>query len=184
MKLLKENGFKPKKNLLFAAYSDEEYGGSHGALAAVLKYPAERIVSMDGVENQIWHCATGGGHLKYLFHTKETANCAKTAAMAIPVVIDAIEKFAANRRNELEENRFYKETIIPGTSLRYMGVKAGNAGADLGKGEVHFEFYTAKSKDEIFDELSELEKEIKARLLPFGIIGDGFEPATRFFPYA
>lgn len=35
IKLLKEQGFTPKSNLVFSAYSDEEYGGSHGALAAV-----------------------------------------------------------------------------------------------------------------------------------------------------
>ena len=183
MKLLKENGFKPKKNLLFAAYSDEEYGGSHGALAAVLKYPAERIVSMDGRQNQIWHCGSGGGEMKYLFHTKDTVDSAKTAAMAIPVVLEVVEKFAAKRSAELEENRFYKGTIIPKTSLRYMGVKAGDAGADLGKGEVYFVFYTDKTKDEIYTELAELNKELKERLLPLGIIGDGFVPATRFFHY-
>ena len=38
--LLKEEGFTPKENLLFTAYCDEEKGGSHGALASVLKYPA------------------------------------------------------------------------------------------------------------------------------------------------
>ena len=64
-----------------------------------------------------------------------------------------------------------------------MGVKAGNAGADLGKGEVYFVFYTDKTKNEIYSELSELDNEIKARLLPLGIIGDGFVPATRFFHY-
>ena len=48
MKILKENGFKPQKNLLFAGYCDEEYGGSHGAMAAVMKYPTEKIVNMDG----------------------------------------------------------------------------------------------------------------------------------------
>lgn len=183
MKLLKENGFTPKKNLLFAAYSDEEYGGSHGALASVLKYPSERIVSMDGVEDQIWHCGSGGGEIKYLFHTKDTVDSAKTTALAIPVVLEIIENFAAKRSEELENNRFYKGTIIPKTSLRYMGVKAGNAGADLGKGEVYFVFYTDKTKNEIYSELSELDNEIKARLLPLGIIGDGFVPATRFFHY-
>ena len=183
MKLLKENNFEPKKNLLFAAYSDEEYGGSHGALSTVLKYPTEKIISMDGRENQIWHCGSGGGEMKYLFHTKETVDSAKTVAMAIPVVIDVIEKFAAKRSEELENNRFYKGTRITKTSLRYMGVKVGNAGADLGKGEVHFVFYTDKTKNEIYFELSELEKKIKECLLPLGIIGDGFIPATRFFHY-
>lgn len=183
IKLLKEQGFEPKANLLFAAYSDEEYGGSHGALAAVTKYPCNRIVSADGIEDQIWHCGSGGGEMKYLFHTKETVDSAKTAAMAIPVVIEVIEKFSKNRKIELEENRFYKGTIIPETSLRYMGVKAGNAGADLGMGEVYFVFYTDKTKDEIYSEFAELEKELEERLLPLGIIGDGFKPATRFFHY-
>ncbi len=183
MKLFKEYGFKPKKNLLFAAYFDEEYGGSHGALASVLKYPADRIVSLDGRDGQIWHCGSGGGEMKYLFHTKETVDSAKATAMAIPVVLEVVEKFAKRRKEELENNRFYKGTIIPETSLRYMGVKAGNAGADLGKGEVYFVFYTDKTKDEILSEFAEFDKELKERLLPLGIIGDGFTPATRFFHY-
>lgn len=183
MKLLKEIGFKPKKNLLFGAYCDEEYGGSHGALSTVLKHPTERIVSMDGREDQIWHCGSGGGEMKYLFHTKETVDSAKTVAMGIPVVLEVMEKFAQSRCKELEENRFYKGTIIPKTSLRYMGIKAGDAGADLGKGEVYFVFYTDKTKEEIYCEFAQLEEELKERLLPLGIIGDGFVPATRFFHY-
>lgn len=184
IKLLRENGFQPKKNLLFSAYSDEEYGGSHGALATVLKYPAKRIVSMDGRENQIWHCGSGGGELKYLFHTADVADSAKKAARALPVVIDVIEEmFAAKRRQELEENPFYKGTIIPGTSLRYMGVRAGNNGSDLGKGEVYFVFYTDKKKEEIQAELNVIEGVLSEKLAPLGIVGDGFEPATRFFHY-
>lgn len=183
IKLLKENGFIPKKNLLMAAYCDEEYGGSHGALGAVLKYPCKRILNADGRKDQIWHCGSGGGEMKYLFHTAETVDSAKKAALAIPVVVEEIEKFAQKRGEELEENRFYKGTIIPKTSLRYMGVKAGNSGSDLGKGEVHFVFYTDKTKEEIYAEFNELEKTISARLLPLGIVGDGFKPATRFFHY-
>ena len=184
MKLLRESGFKPKKNLLFSAYSDEEYGGSHGALATVLKYPTNRLVNMDGRENQIWHCGSGGQELKYFFHTKAVADSAKTAASALPVVMDVIENnFAANRRAELENNEFYKGTIIPGTSLRYMGVRAGNNGSDLGRGEVHFVFYTDKTKEEIGTELQEIEAILTEKLAPLGIVGDGFEPATRFFHY-
>ena len=58
IKLLKEEGFVPKRNLLFAGYCDEERGGSHGAMAAVMKYPCKRIVNMDG-RDQIWHCGSG-----------------------------------------------------------------------------------------------------------------------------
>lgn len=184
MKLLKENGFKPKKNLLFAAYSDEEYGGSHGALSSVLKYPTERIVSMDGREGQIWHCGSGGQEVKYFFHTKDIADSARLSAKALSVVIDTIEEtFAENRRREMDENRFYRGTIIPQTSLRYMGARAGNDGSDLGRGEVYFVFYTDKEKDEIYLEFSEVEKILREKLEPLGIIGDGFVPQTRFFHY-
>lgn len=183
MKLLKEHGFVPKKNLLFAAYSDEEYGGSHGAMAAVVKYPCKRIVSMDCVEDQIWHCGSGGGEVKYFFHVDGVVDSAKKAAMGIPVVLECMEKFAQNRYEELENNRFYKGTEIPRTSLRYMGVKAGDAGMDLGNGEVYFVFYTDKTKEEIFAEFDELHKEIAQKLLPLGLIGDGFKMQTRFFHY-
>ncbi len=183
IKLLKELGFKPQKNLLLGIYCDEEYGGSHGALAAILKYPCKRIVNMDGREGQLWHCGSGGGEMKYLFHTKETVDSARAAAAAIPIVLEAVDKFGENRRKELEENRFYKGTLIPGTALRYMGVRAGNSGADLGSGEVHFIFYTDKTKDEIYSELNALDKELKKQLEPLGIVGDGFTPATRFFHY-
>ena len=184
IKLLQEGGFKPKKNLLFAAYSDEEYGGSHGALSTVLKYPTKRIVNMDGRENQIWHCGSGGQELKYFFHTKDVVDSAKTTAIALPLIIDVIEKtFADNRRKELENNEFYKGTIIPRTALRYMGARAGNSGSDLGKGEVYFVFYTDKTKEEINRELREIEDILNEKLAPLGIVGDGFEPATRFFHY-
>lgn len=183
IKLLKEQGFTPKQNLLFAAYSDEEHGGSHGALSAVLKYPCEHIVSMDGREGQIWHCASGGQEAIYAYHTADTVDNAEPTAKAIPVVMECIESFAASRRKELEENEYYRGTIIPSTSLRYMDIHAGNHGADLGVGEIKFVYYTDKTKEEIYAEFAEVEKLIADRLAPMGIIGDGFRPATRFFHY-
>lgn len=184
IKLLKEKGFVPRANLVFAAYCDEEYGGSHGALASVLKTPCEHIVSMDGREDQIWHCASGGGEVKYTYHTEQSADSAKAAADALPVVLEVVEQFAQNRREELGKNKFYAGTRIPDTALRYMGIRAGNNGMDLGVGEVYFVYYTDKSKEEIESELMEFEKILDARLVPLGLVGDGFKPATRFFHYA
>ncbi len=183
IKLLKEHGFVPKANLLFAGYCDEEYGGSHGAMAAVMKYPCEHIVSMDCEENQIWHCGSGGAEVKYFYHTKETVDSAEHAARAIPVVLDSIKEFSEKRKNELEQNRFYKGTIIPETSLRYMGVSAGKNGMDLDRGEIHFVFYTDKTKEEIDEEFRDLEAVIASRLDEIGIVGDGFKYNTRFFHY-
>ncbi|MBO5880016.1 MAG: M20 family metallopeptidase [Clostridia bacterium] len=183
IKLLKEEGFAPRRNLVFSAYCDEEYGGSHGALAASLKYPSNRIVNMDGRQNQIWNCASGGQEAKYFFHTKNTVDSAKQTAMAIPVILEVMEEFRKNRETEMEENPYYKGTIIPKTSLRYMGIKAGNAGMDLGRGEAHFTYYTVKTKEEIYAEFAEFEKILNERLAPLGIEGDGFFPHTRFFHY-
>ena len=185
MKVLKDYGFVPKKNLLFAAYSDEEYGGSHGALSTVLKYPAKRIVNMDTSGGKITHCASGGQEIKFKFHTKDVTDSAEKAAKAISTVIETINsEFGKKRKNELMSNRFYKGTAIPETSLRYMGVKAGNSGADLGCGEVHFVFYTDKTKDEIWSELDALKTVLEEKLDKIGIKADGFEGATRFFHYA
>jgi len=101
----------------------------------------------------------------------------------LPIVLNVIEQFAENRRNELEENRFYRGTIIPETSLRYMGIRAGNNGMDLGVGEVYFVYYTDKTKEEIYKEFAEIEKVLEKHLAPLGIVGEGFKPATRFFHY-
>ena len=183
IKLLKEKGFVPKANLLFSAYSDEEHGGSHGALAAVLKYPCPNIISMDGREDQIWHCGSGGQEACFCYHAANTVDSAKLAGSAIPVILEVLEQFAANRRNELAANPFYAGTIIPDTSLRYMNIRAGNYGADLGTGELCFTYYTDKTKEEIYAEFAELDKELQKRLAPMGLISDGFKPHTRFFHY-
>lgn len=183
LRLLKDEGFAPKKNLIFSAYCDEELGGSHGAMAAVLKDPCNRIVNMDGKANHIWQCASGGQVVTYRYHTVETVDSAEKTAQALPVVMAEIKKFGERRRAELEANRFYAGTIIPGTSLRYTEVRAGNNGADLGVGELQFTYYTDKTRDEIYEEFAQFEKLLDEKLAPLGIKGDGFIPYTRFFHY-
>jgi len=181
--LLKKMGFAPKKNLVFTAYSDEEYGGSNGALAACLRYPCDRIFNMDGCYEELWHCASGGQVVIYRYHTADTVSSAEAAARAIPVILDVMQQFKENRRAELAANPYYAGTIIPDTSLRYMGVKAGDSGADLGCGAVEFVFYTDKTKDQIYEEFRQLEQILAERLAPMGLVGDGFTPTTRFFHY-
>ena len=97
IKLLKEQGFVPKRNLLFSAYCDEERGGSHGALAAVLKYPCPKIVNMDGSADQICNCSSGGQGIYYRFHTENTVDSARLGATALSVIMEEIEKFGISR---------------------------------------------------------------------------------------
>ena len=182
-KLLKDAGFQPKKNLLLNAYCDEEYGGSHGALAAVLRDPCDRVANLDASENVVVHCATGGGEMKYHFHAKDPVDSSKSVARALSTVMDVLDIFAENRRKELEANRFYAGTIIPEASMRYIGVKCGENGQDLGIGEIHFVFYTDKTKAQIDPELAQLHALLQERLAPLGMVSDGFYPTTRFFHY-
>lgn len=183
IKLLRESGFVPKKNLLFTAYCDEEHGGSHGALAAVLRYPCERVVNMDGKQGQIWHSAAGGGGLIYRFRTRGTVATAGIAAAAIPIVLRELDRFGARRRSELEANPYYRDTLIPETSHRYMEIRVGDKGLDLGSGVVKFTYYTDRSREEISAELAEVEKRISAQIEPLGLVSEGFTLNTRFFHY-
>lgn len=183
IKLLKEEGFIPKANLLFSAYSDEEHGGSHGAMAAVLKYPCENIVNMDGREGQIWHCASGGQDVTYRYHVDKTVDSAEMTAKAFPIVMEELAKFAQRREDELEHNCFYSGTIIPSSSLRYTEISAGSHGIDMGVGKLQFTYYTDKNKEEIYKEFSEIHAVLSEKLKPMNIISDGFLPGSRFFHY-
>jgi len=183
IKILKDAGFKPKKNLLATAFVDEERGGSHGALAGVLKYPSPHIVCLDCKENQVWHCGSGGCEMTFDFHTTEAADSAHIVAKGFGVVMEEIEVFGDRRRGEMEANPFYKGTIIPKTALRYMDIHAGNHSNELGKGSVSIQFYTDKTKEEIEKELNEVGKKMAERLAPMGITYDGWHFITRFFHY-
>ena len=183
VKLLKDMGFKPKENCLLNAYCDEEYGGSHGALAAVLRDPCERVLNLDAATDMVVTCATGGGEMMYKFHCAEPVDSAWRVARALPVAMDVIDEFTARRRAELERNRFYAGTVVPEQALRYIGVKAGENGQDLGVGQLHFVYYTDKTKAEIFPEFDQMDAVLKERLAPLGMVSDGFYPTTRFFHY-
>ncbi len=183
MKLMRDAGFKPKKNLLFTAYVDEELGGSHGALAAVMKYPTKRIVNIDGGCEMLVPSATGGGVVIYRFHTKNTVDSAEPTAQGFPIVMAEMKKFFQARKDELQRNPYYADTFIPETSLRYNEIRAGNNDTDKDIGELKFTFYTDKTKEEIDKEFRQLEQSIAEKLAPLGLIGDGFIPDSRFFHY-
>ena len=182
-KLFKDLGFEPKANVLLSAYCDEEYGGSHGALAAVLRDPCERVLNLDATTDMVVTCATGGGEMMYRFHSAQPVDSSRNVARALPVAMDVIDAFADRRREELERNRFYAGTVVPSQALRYIGVKAGENGQDLGVGQLHFVYYTDKTREEIFPEFDQMEAVLRERLTPLGMVSDGFCPTTRFFHY-
>ena len=181
--LLKELGFTPKANILFTAYCDEEQGGSHGAIASALRYPSECIINLDCDDFKIWNTNSGGHLGMYRFHTDTPVDSCKRIADALPIVLEEMEKFGQRRREELRINPYYAATDIPDGALRYFTVRAGGNGNDLNIGEVRYSIYTDKPKDVIDQEYAALEAALEERLKPLGLIGEGFQPTTRFFPY-
>ena len=184
IKLLRDSGFVPKKNILLTAYCDEEHGGSHGALASVLRYPAEITLSLDGRQREIWHCASGGGGLRFTYHTTEPANNAAIVASGLPMVLEELQHFGERRRAEFLQNPYYQGTNIPDICHRIMGIQAGNNGIDLGVCRVDFTYYTDSSREQIEKELADIESRLNVKLAPLGMVCDGFSKKTRFFHYA
>ena len=99
-------------------------------------------------------------------------------ASDIKVRVDKEKRFA-----ELKAHPEYADTIIPDTSVRFLEMKAGNAGADLGKASVEVCYYAAASREEIEEEFSDMAKRIDSRLQPMGLKFDRFEKETRFFHF-
>lgn len=183
LRVLKDAGFKPKQNLLFNAYCDEELGGSHGALAAVLKDPCEINLNMDGQQDQIWHCSSGGQLVTYRYQMRGTCDNAERTARLLSVVMDELRAFGDRRREELERNPYYAGTDIPGSSMRYNEIRAGNNDMDKHIGVLQFTFYTDKTKDVIWEEFAQIEQALRIKLDSLGADSLGFTGDTRFFHY-
>ena len=183
LRLLRDEGITPKHPITFSAYSDEEHGGSHGAMASVIRYPHRRILNLDCKNFEIWSCAAGGGNIKLSFAFDTPKDSTLDAALALTPILEETEKFGARRRAELAKNPNYEGTTIHEGAMRYMEIKCGNAGADLGTGYVWFQYYTDKTTAEMDAEIDDMIDLINEKLSPLGASVTGRERNTRSFRY-
>ena len=183
LRLFRDNNIDPKHSITFTAYSDEEHGGSHGAMAGVLRYPHRRILNLDCKSFEIWSCAAGGGNVKLSFALTAPQDSALAATNLLPLILEETERFGVRRRAELAANPNYEGTKIHEGAMRYMEVKCGNAGADMGTGYVWFQYYTDKTTAEMDAEILAMIDDINARLAPLGAAVTGWERNTRSFRY-
>ena len=183
MRLIRELGITPRRSITFTGYSDEEHGGSHGAMAGVIRYPHRRILNLDCKGFDIWSCAAGGGNVKLDFAMNTPQDTALAATSLLPIIMEECEKFGARRRAELSADPNYEGTKIHEGAMRYMEVKCGSGGADLGAGYVWFQYYTNKTTEEMDAEINEMMAMINARLAPLGALCTGWERNTRSFHY-
>ncbi len=182
-RMLKDLGIELDADLLFTAYSDEEYGGGGGTLSACIGYPCDVFVNTDGGNNELWPVALGGQAMELTLESGELLDSSATVAEGLFIAMKAMEDFGQRRRDELHINPHYTGTDMQRSAFRITGFKAGEMGCDLSKGKIQFSYYTDRSRDEIYAELAEIEQTIKAQLPALNLTTKGFEPMSRFFDY-
>ncbi len=184
MKKIKELGIELDYDLIFSAYCDEEYGGSHGALAACLKYPCDDYINLDCKNFDIWNAGVGGGELKFIIRSNQAEdNCTKVFE-GTKIVVKYLEDFREKRRNELNENPYFKGTIVARNACRLMNFNAGGSGStSMDTSEVKITYYTDKDEKYIENELSVLKAKINVEFEKIGLKEIIIKKATRFFHY-
>lgn len=184
LKVFKDEKITPAFDLVFTAYCDEELGGGNGALTACLKYPCDDIINLDCKNFEIWNCAVGGGEMKVHIRSKSPVDDCGVMLEGLNILKEEFAKFRERRIAELNSHPEYVNTIIPDTSVRYLELKAGNAGADLNRAFAEICYYAAATVDEINKEFEEIGNELNKRLAPLNLEFDRIENTTRYFHFA
>ena len=166
MKAFKDCGILPPRNLMLAAYSDEEAGGVNGALALALKYPSDFCINLDsgGFETE----APGGGCFK--LKIKSLKNDKAVASVfdvfrGVNLVVEKLEELS---------NR-------PKTHIRLSNVQAGMGGVK--EGVVNLAIFTDMTKEVCQEELDNICNELKGEFEKLDLATEGFKLTTRFFIY-
>lgn len=183
LKALAACGIRLKKTVLLTAYTDEEYGGGDGALAACLKYPCDSYVNLDGGNYEMWIAALGGCGYEIEIKAAFTTDTVSPVVDAMIRIKSEIEAMGLRRREELHHNRLYAGSDMERSAFRLAQFSAGSFGTDLDKGKLTFVVYTQKSKEEIDLELGEILAKMKPFLEKARMTTAGFKPTTRFFDY-
>ncbi len=184
LRLLHDEGIKLPYDLLFTAYCDEEFGGGNGALAASVKYPCDDILNLDCKNFEIWACAVGGGVIRAKIRSNEPLDSAGKMLDGLTLVRAEFDAFRERRRDELRKLPYYRDTIIPDTTVRFMELRAGDNGSDLNRAFADVTYYTALTEPEINREFDAMAVRLNEALAPLGMCFDGFEKVTRFFHHA
>lgn len=183
MKLIKEAGIELDYDYYFTAYSDEEYGGGNGSLAACLKYKCDDYINMDCKNFELWVAGVGGGDVLFEFAADEPKGSCSDAVEALYILKKELDLFGEDRKQELLQEELYKDTYIPDTSMILLEAKAGDDGNDLDKGHILIEYFTNKTEDEINIEFDKLCNNANEKLKSIGFKIIKREMTTRFFHF-
>ncbi len=180
-KMIQELGLKPKCDLYFTAYSDEEFGGGNGALAACMAYPCDMYLNMDAHEELIYTTGLGGACYLLTVENLKTDETAETLVEGMKIAMDSFMEFKKRRREELLQLECFRDSdYYPSSSFKIKEAKT------LGyqKFLMPIAFYTSQERDVIEAEFKDLVKELNAKLEILDLRVESFVPTTRFFRFA
>lgn len=181
LKVLKDMGLELDRTVLLTAYSNEEFGGGNGALAACVKYPCDAYVNLDGGSYEMWAAALGGGCFKLHLHLNRVSDDCMPIYKVLAAYMDELDVFGQRRRDELSANPFYEGTPMATSAFRVASV--GCVGETHTDAEIAFVIYTDRTKAEIDAELAEIVEKLRPMMEEAQVTTDGFQGTTRFFQY-
>lgn len=182
---LKRLGIKLKQDVVLSAYCDEEYGGGNGSTASCVKYPCDMYINLDGgnSDREVWTCAVGGQVLACQLNTREPQDSVSLVVDGLNLVRDQVEAFGRRRRSELDAHPLYKGSDMQRSAMRLLLLRGGDGGTNSSRGDLEFVFYTVSEKEEIQEELRQMEEVLTKQLDELGIDFSGFQPQCRYFDY-
>ena len=183
MKLMKEAGIQLPYDVVVAGYSDEENGGSNGALALNLKYPCDEAFNLDGCHNEIVCGGAGGGIVRVSLVSDDICDSCATICEAFTIFRDEMAQWAKDRKAEFETHDLFAGTIIPDTTVRYTDVRSGWDGSAMGRLETLITFYTTNDEKATREQWAEVEKRFNERAKELHVHIESWEMITRFFHF-
>ncbi len=183
LRLFRDEGLQLPCDLVFTAYCNEEYGGSHGALAACLRYPCDDVINLDCKNFEIWSCAVGGEELKAHICTTQPVDDCGILLEGLALLKSEFLRFRQRRYEELMAHPEYACTSIPDSSVRFLELRAGNSGTDLNRAHAEVCYYAAADKPQIDREFAEMAQRLNTQLTPLGMTFSHFEKLCRFFHF-
>ncbi|NLG38172.1 MAG: M20 family metallopeptidase, partial [Clostridiales bacterium] len=185
LRALKVLNIQLKQNVVLSAYCDEEYGGGNGSIASCVKYPCDMYINLDGGNSvrEIWTCSIGGQVLEAKVAAREPQDSAASVIDGLQVFKGHLEQFGKRRRDELQTHRFYRDSDMQRSALRILSCRCGDAGTNLGRGQMEFVFYTVSERQAIEVELEQMAEAARQDLNAMGLDLAPLVPRSRYFDY-
>ncbi len=126
IRALIECGIQLKKELVLTSVVDEESGGANGALAAVLEYPCDYYLNVDGIHDVYSPVSLSGGRFRIDFYTTGVNPCARNVLDAMMICYEELRAIEGLKKKEFESTPIFSELLDELDVFRVMEFFAGN----------------------------------------------------------